>query len=340
MIPRISVCVPTYNGADHLHECLQSIRAQTLDDFEVVIVDDGSTDATVAIASEFAREDSRFQVHHNANRLGLVGNWNHCVELSRAEWIKYAFQDDLLSPACLEVLLDACQRHRLRFGFCARDFIFEDGVGESLRGWFENHAARLSRDYQAKAVIDPQFATRIVVAEPDHNPVGEPTVTLIHKSLFAELGGFDAALIQLCDSEFWQRVMVNGGAAYVPQKLASYRLHAKAATTLNLEQRAFRMGFLDPLVLRYRFAFGPHFQALRRPPARRKIAARLRWDCTLAAARAWRQVRKNDAFRPDWQAVESRCPGLPTLARIGWILELPRRIKHFCSRKSAAEAGR
>lgn len=335
--PRVSVCVPIYNGAIHLRECLSSIRQQTLPDFEVVLVDDGSTDASFEIAAEFARDDSRFQVHRNARRLGLVGNWGRCVELARAEWIKFAFQDDLLRPACLDRLLGACQHHNKRFGFCARSFIFEDGVNPSLRGWFQNHAARLSRDYQAAAVIDAGQAARIIVAEPAHNPVGEPTVTLIHKSLFHELGGFDDAFIQLCDSEFWQRIMVNYGAVFVPDELAVFRIHAGATTAVNHEKRAFRMGFLDPLVLRHRYAFGRHFQALRQSAAGGQGAWALRWQCALAAARAWRQAGTDPACLAEWQAVKAHCPSLQALARVGLVLEIPGRIKQACLQKSPAK---
>ena len=68
--------MPTCNGASHLEECLASIRAQTFADFEVIIVDDASDDASAAIAKKFAAADARFQVHANPRRLGLVGNFN------------------------------------------------------------------------------------------------------------------------------------------------------------------------------------------------------------------------------------------------------------------------
>ncbi|MGH7488544.1 MAG: glycosyltransferase family 2 protein, partial [bacterium] len=107
MKPTISVCIPTYNGAAYLARCLDSVLAQTFSDFEVVIVDDRSTDESVAIARGYAERDSRVQVFRNDVNLGLVGNWNRCVELSRGQWLKFVFQDDIVLPKCMTQMLAA-----------------------------------------------------------------------------------------------------------------------------------------------------------------------------------------------------------------------------------------
>jgi len=103
--PLVSICVPAYKGAAFLEECLSSALAQTYGDFELLVVDDDSPDATLEIAQQYASHDARVRVVRNPNNLGLVGNWNECVRLSRGEWIKFLFQDDLLEPQCLEQML-------------------------------------------------------------------------------------------------------------------------------------------------------------------------------------------------------------------------------------------
>src|ERR1700722_13168325 len=85
--PRISICIPTYNGREHLRECLDSVRAQNYQDFEVLICDDQSSDETLGFARELAQGDERFRFIQNPRRLGLVGNWNNCVAISRGEWV-------------------------------------------------------------------------------------------------------------------------------------------------------------------------------------------------------------------------------------------------------------
>ena len=96
MIPTISVCVPVYNGTKYLRECLDSILVQSFENFEVIIVDDQSTDATFDLAQEYPAQDARIRPFRNPHNLGMVENWNRCLDLASAEWIKFVFQDDLI----------------------------------------------------------------------------------------------------------------------------------------------------------------------------------------------------------------------------------------------------
>ena len=79
----MSICVPAYNGARFLRECLDSALAQTCADFEILVVDDSSGDNTAALARDYARRFPRVRVHVNERNLGLVANWNRCVELAQ-----------------------------------------------------------------------------------------------------------------------------------------------------------------------------------------------------------------------------------------------------------------
>lgn len=329
-LPAVSICIPTYNGKQYLSECINSIIAQTFGDFEVLICDDQSSDGTLDYARELAKGDKRFRFISNPRRFGLVGNWNNCVQQARGEWIKFVFQDDVISPSCLEMLLAACRREGKLFGFCERDFIFEDGTSETQRQWLAKHQQKLRSDYKAGVVISEEQAARLAAKEPSHNPVGEPTVTLINRKVFQELGGFDESLIQLCDAEFWFRVMINYGAVFVPQSLALFRIHSEATTAKNVAQREFRTMVLDPLVLKYQFAFGRHFEPARNPQITGKSIAAFREECSLNAAAAWSQVRNGNhsgSFFEEWEKITSCYPGLQTAARRGRVLALWQRLK-------------
>src|SRR5215470_19548306 len=139
MTPIVSICIPTYNGAKYLPDCLDSVLAQTHSDFEVVIVDDCSSDETVEIANDYARHDSRVRVSVNDTNLGLVGNWNRSVQLSHGEWIKFVFQDDRISPDCLRRMLAVAARSKMPIVSCARDFIFEQGTASETRQFYLDH---------------------------------------------------------------------------------------------------------------------------------------------------------------------------------------------------------
>src|ERR1035441_7219492 len=82
-IPVISVCIPTYNGREHLAECIGSIRSQTFTDFEVVVCDDQSSDGTLEFARQLAEGDERFRFISNPSRLGLASNWDNCGHEAR-----------------------------------------------------------------------------------------------------------------------------------------------------------------------------------------------------------------------------------------------------------------
>ena len=102
----VSVCIPTYNGSLFLRECLDSVLNQTFQDIEVVVVDDVSTDDTVSIVEEYMRSDKRVRLFVNKKNLGLVQNWNRCVDLAKGEWVKFVFQDDIIMPSCISRMLE------------------------------------------------------------------------------------------------------------------------------------------------------------------------------------------------------------------------------------------
>ena len=81
--PLVSVGVPVYNGEEYLPAALDALLAQDLDDFEVIVCDNASTDATAEIAREYAAHDDRVRYHRNARNLGLSGNFNRAFQLSR-----------------------------------------------------------------------------------------------------------------------------------------------------------------------------------------------------------------------------------------------------------------
>src|SRR5262245_14501161 len=96
----VSVCIPTYNGAKFVAEAVQSVLVQSSTDFELLVVDDGSTDGTLDIVRSFT--DSRIQIHQNEKRLGIPKNWNHCLALARGEYICLFHQDDVMLPENLQ----------------------------------------------------------------------------------------------------------------------------------------------------------------------------------------------------------------------------------------------
>ena len=102
--PRISVIVPVYKVEKYLHECVDSILAQTYTDFELILVDDGSPDNCGKICDEYAAKDSRVQVIHQENR-GVSAARNAALDVAKGEFIAFIDSDDVVNVYYLEVLL-------------------------------------------------------------------------------------------------------------------------------------------------------------------------------------------------------------------------------------------
>jgi glycosyltransferase involved in cell wall biosynthesis len=106
--PRASIGIPVYNGERFLKEALDSILAQTFEDFELIISDNASTDGTEEICKAYAAKDQRIRYYRNEQNLGAAWNFNRVFELSSGKYFKWAAHDDLHTPdfllKCVDVL--------------------------------------------------------------------------------------------------------------------------------------------------------------------------------------------------------------------------------------------
>ncbi|SIO55282.1 Glycosyltransferase involved in cell wall bisynthesis [Singulisphaera sp. GP187] len=102
--PLISVCVPTYNYARFIDDCIRSVMDQTLTDWELVICDDCSTDHTEEVVRRYAAADPRIRYVRNERRLGMNGNVKRAAETGTGRYLKMLCSDDWMAPRCLEVL--------------------------------------------------------------------------------------------------------------------------------------------------------------------------------------------------------------------------------------------
>lgn len=104
MTPRVSVLVPAYNDGRFLDDCLRSLSEQTYSDFEALVADDASSDATAEIAQSWARRDARFRWSRSEVNLGMNRNWNRALKEARGELVVKLDGDDLATPRYLEIL--------------------------------------------------------------------------------------------------------------------------------------------------------------------------------------------------------------------------------------------
>lgn len=106
----VSVALPVFNGARYLEEALDSLLAQTFEDFELLIADNASTDDTPTIAAEYAARDPRIRYHRNAENIGAARNFNLAFSLTSGRYFKWAAHDDLIHPELLARCVEALER--------------------------------------------------------------------------------------------------------------------------------------------------------------------------------------------------------------------------------------
>lgn len=111
--PLVSVIVPAYNEARRIRECLDSVLAQTYTNWECIVANNQSKDATSAIAHEYAAKDARVRVHENTEFLPAIGNFNHALRLMspEAKYCKVVFADDWIYPTCIEEMVANAEAH-------------------------------------------------------------------------------------------------------------------------------------------------------------------------------------------------------------------------------------
>lgn len=109
--PRLSIGLPVYNGANYVAESIEALLGQTYTDFELIISDNASTDATGDICARYAKQDSRVRYFRQPVNIGLAPNHNYVVEQSRGELFKWAANDDLYARDLVERCVAALDEH-------------------------------------------------------------------------------------------------------------------------------------------------------------------------------------------------------------------------------------
>jgi glycosyltransferase involved in cell wall biosynthesis len=324
--PLVSVCVPTFNGEKYLRLALDSIQEQTFKDYEVVVVDDESSDRTVEIARAYAVADERFRIVQNPQRLGLVANWNRCVELARGEWIKFVFQDDLILPACIEKLLDACRLNQVPIGCCRRTFEFDESVPSHLRAFYPNNDREIEQLFHGREVLSAEQFAKMLLENIGRNFVGEPTAVLLDRRVFEVFGKFNPALILRCDAEFWYRVGCHTGIARVHDTLAVFRVHRQSTSSVAHATRSFKLSVLDHLVLLYEFVSNPMYRPLREAAATHRGPAYLAMELRQEGLKALQAAKQN--------AAGAESDSYPRVRELEEVLETYPAIRVICSQEA------
>lgn len=125
-MPKVSIIVPVYNAEKYLHRCVDSILAQTLTDWECILVDDGSPDGSGAICDAYARQDKRVRVVHKENG-GVSSARNLALQSVEGTWLAFLDSDDALYPNALQTMIDGAEQNHLDLIQCHFNREYEEG---------------------------------------------------------------------------------------------------------------------------------------------------------------------------------------------------------------------
>ena len=125
--PSVSVIIPVYNSASYLKKCLDSVLAQTMQELEIILVNDGSTDGSPAILEDYALRDARIRIISQENQ-GLSGARNTGIRAARGSFLTFLDSDDYLDPRFCRTLYDLVRKNRAQIAVAAYDYVDEKGT--------------------------------------------------------------------------------------------------------------------------------------------------------------------------------------------------------------------
>jgi len=212
--PRVSVVIPTFENEHYVRATLESVLAQTYQDFELVVADHTSSDRTWEILQEFSH-DERVQLLSTPAGGGAERNWNRVTSVARGELVKLVCGDDLLAPESLARQVAAFDEHGegVVMVASARDIVDASGRPVVRRHGLGGLSGR---------VPGRQAIRRSVLR--GANIFGEPCCVLLRRSTLETVGGWHGTPGYLIDQATYCRVLLRGDLATTPGSLAAFRL--------------------------------------------------------------------------------------------------------------------
>jgi glycosyltransferase involved in cell wall biosynthesis len=208
--PKVTVCLPTFNKARYVPAAIESVLAQEFRDYELLIVNDASPDQTDEIVRGFG--DTRIRYIRNPRNMGLVENWNRCLNLAKGDYAIIFHDDDVMLPGLLQREVEVLDRDsKVVLVHAAAQAIDESGAVFCVpppHTW-----PPLSSGIEFVA----RYWTQGYVVMPS---------AMFRRSLALKLGAFNPDLKYSADADLWQRMAFEGQVAFLDELLISNRVHS------------------------------------------------------------------------------------------------------------------
>lgn len=201
---KISCVLPSRNGARYLKESIESVLTQTFKDWELILIDDASTDETPSIMKEYAQRDPRIRFFSNPKNLKLPLSLNHGFQHARAPYFTWTSDDNLYHPTALEKMLAMLESGQADLVYADMEQIDEHGQ------------------------VKERLSMRPLEEIWKESPVG--ACFLYKREVHEALGGYSDAYRLAEDYDFWLRAAARFKFVHLPEVLYQYRLHPGGLT--------------------------------------------------------------------------------------------------------------
>lgn len=210
--------MPIYNGEKYMRQSIESVINQTYKNWELIIIDDCSSDNTPIIAKEYAKKDNRIRYYRNETNLKLPRGLNRGFSLSKGKYLTWTSDDNMYLPNALEVMLNTLIENKVELVYASYDIIDENDkiIGET---------------------IAPEDLKRAILA---WNCVG--ACFLYTRKVYEEIGEYNPDLFLVEDYEFWIRVCSKFEGVAIKEKLYKYRSHSNNLSSTAREGKIRRLG--------------------------------------------------------------------------------------------------
>ncbi|MBF0209096.1 MAG: glycosyltransferase [Oligoflexia bacterium] len=215
---KLTVCIPCYNAEKHIKETIKSVLAQTYREFNLFIIDNNSTDKTLSLISKI--KDKRIAIFKNKKNIGMFGNMNKCIQMTKTPYLKILCADDILFPECLEKQVEVLEKNdKVHLVYNANRIINDHEKILTTRRYFPS-----SRKVNGGALINS-------ILKSGRNPVGEPSNVMLRTSILKRNKlVFDESLKYISDLELWIQILLHGDGYYINEVLNAFRIHTNSGT--------------------------------------------------------------------------------------------------------------
>jgi len=216
----VSIIIPAYNAAIYLEETIRGVVGQTFRDWELLVVNNASTDSTSNILQRISAElcDPRIRILTNPFTLSMAENWNIGLQQAKGEFVKLICADDIPAKDCLERQVRALRDHPgaiLASG--ARMIINSQGKKLFMRDGIQKKGIHFGVGMIRRSILAGT------------NIIGDPVCVMWRRNRAEKMGFFDPSILYCTDLEYWLRLLSIGDLYYDTVPVAFYRIHKCSA---------------------------------------------------------------------------------------------------------------